>query len=97
MSLKDLFSKAGKVARAGSAMSHVTADGKPMRKKFIVTIEQTVRAESRETVDAAVEMLEAQLQKIGGLTPLIEMCDLESPIIADGLPDVSVEEKGKQR
>lgn len=93
MALRDLFGKAGKAARSISAMSHVTGDGKVLKGKFTVVIQQRVRAESKEAVEAAVEKLEAQLQQIGGLTPLIEMCDFDQPVIPDGLPDVAVEGK----
>ena len=94
MPLRDLATKAMRAVRAGSAMSHTGAgDGKPMRNKFDVRISQTVRAENKESVDKFIEMLEAKLQEMGGLQPLIELCELESPIITDGLPDVSVGEQ----
>ena len=90
MSLRDLFTKATKAVRGASAMSHMGGDGKVLKKKFTVVIEQRVRAESSEAVDSAIEKLEGMLQQMGGLMPLIEMCELEEPIITDGLPDVSV-------
>jgi len=94
MSLRDIATKALKTARAGSAMSHVgDGDGKPLREEYVITIKQRVLAGDRKSVDVLLDLLESKLQNIGGLAPLIEMCDLENPVIADGFPKVSVEEK----
>ncbi|HXH62004.1 MAG TPA: hypothetical protein VNI20_11680 [Fimbriimonadaceae bacterium] len=93
MSLRDLFKSAAKTVRGAGALSKTMGDGKVLRNKYTIQITQRVRAEDVESLKKAIEMLEGKLQEMGGLAPLIEMCEFESPIIPDGLPDVAIVEK----